>query len=367
MKRKLLLITNQSDWSTLDARLAEIKSHLVIDIESKKTELNLLDLTDEEKEDQIDTLEAKQIDLQIDIVHSNYQNLPFAEMTINETGGSGGLGIDPTWYDKNITSQATNYDYVLFQYGKIVSPVLVGAGWCTGKVGNGPVRLQVCCEESNNFYRWNPLTKLDDISANAFVATVLHEIGHAEEILQGIHDVIDPTLWYQTFYVFPTLYDYLPDTLPPTPQVPVQQNSTLQKMIATLTSLVQIYRQAIANQQFLNAVAQVESGGDDKAFNPMDVTGPAYGRFQIHQAYLTDVNNYLKTNYKLSDLLGDRGLSERCFKAYMDIYATPQRLGRAVTEQDKARIHNGGPSGWMNPVTVGYWKKVEAQLLKLRK
>ena len=43
----------------------------------------------------------------------------------------------------------------------------------------------------------------------------------------------------------------------------------------------------------------------------------------------------------------------------MGIYATEKRLGRPVTDQDRARIHNGGPNGWKSPATIGYWSKVK--------
>ena len=46
----------------------------------------------------------------------------------------------------------------------------------------------------------------------------------------------------------------------------------------------------------------------------------------------------------------------------MSHYATQSRLGRNATNEDIARIHNGGPNGWRNPNTEGYWRKVSAAL-----
>lgn len=46
----------------------------------------------------------------------------------------------------------------------------------------------------------------------------------------------------------------------------------------------------------------------------------------------------------------------------MSRYATTKRLGHAPTDEDIARIHNGGPNGHKNPNTEGYWKKVESHL-----
>ena len=49
----------------------------------------------------------------------------------------------------------------------------------------------------------------------------------------------------------------------------------------------------------------------------------------------------------------------------MDRYATEKRLGRPVTIEDIARIHNGGPNGYKKQATDVYWLKVKAQLKKM--
>ena len=41
-------------------------------------------------------------------------------------------------------------------------------------------------------------------------------------------------------------------------------------------------------------------------------------------------------------------------------YATKERLGHDATNEDIARIHNGGPNGWRSSSTEGYWRKVSA-------
>ena len=43
-------------------------------------------------------------------------------------------------------------------------------------------------------------------------------------------------------------------------------------------------------------------------------------------------------------------------------YATEERLGRPVTLEDIARIHNGGPNGYKKQSTIPYWKKVQCLL-----
>ena len=46
----------------------------------------------------------------------------------------------------------------------------------------------------------------------------------------------------------------------------------------------------------------------------------------------------------------------------MNHYATQARLGHAPTDEDLARIHNGGPNGYKKSATLGYWEKVKKYL-----
>ena len=59
---------------------------------------------------------------------------------------------------------------------------------------------------------------------------------------------------------------------------------------------------------------------------------------------------------------GSVAYSKSVIRAYMSRYAMEQTLGRTVTNEDIARIHNGGPNGWNNPNTQGYWTKISNQL-----
>ena len=46
----------------------------------------------------------------------------------------------------------------------------------------------------------------------------------------------------------------------------------------------------------------------------------------------------------------------------MSRYATEKRLGHPPTDEDIARIHNGGLNGYKNPRTVDYWKDIQSRL-----
>ena len=111
--------------------------------------------------------------------------------------------------------------------------------------------------------------------------------------------------------------------------------------------------------EFLAALAAVESGGDDAAVNERE---DAHGRYQIRAAYLADANEYAGTSYTLADC-HDPAIARAVVTAYLTRYGNaPARTGRLVTARDLARIHNGGPRGWQKAATLGYADRFEAAL-----
>jgi len=107
------------------------------------------------------------------------------------------------------------------------------------------------------------------------------------------------------------------------------------------------------------AIIAVESSGNDLAVGD---NGDACGCRQIHACYVQDASEYAKKEWNHLDAF-DRDTSIEIFIAYMSRYATEDRLGRPVTIEDIARIHNGGPNGYKKDATIKYWKKVEAELI----
>ena len=85
--------------------------------------------------------------------------------------------------------------------------------------------------------------------------------------------------------------------------------------------------------------------------------GAALGPLQIHRACWIDAN--IGGTYAQCAGLA---YSKRVFAAYMARYATSKRLGRPVTDEDRARIWNGGPNGYKKKATVAYWNKVKEQM-----
>lgn len=107
------------------------------------------------------------------------------------------------------------------------------------------------------------------------------------------------------------------------------------------------------------ALIAVESNGNDRAIGD---DGLAYGALQIHACYVADANEFANESWTHEDAY-DRDKAIQIFLAYMDRYATEKRLGRIVTIEDIARIHNGGPNGYKKDATLKYWHKVKAELI----
>ena len=85
---------------------------------------------------------------------------------------------------------------------------------------------------------------------------------------------------------------------------------------------------------------------------------------QIWQAVVIDVNRIAGTNYRHDDAF-NRDKARAIARAYLNYYASTKRIGRVASEQDLARIWNGGPFGYRKSATLGYWVKVQKELAKL--
>lgn len=112
------------------------------------------------------------------------------------------------------------------------------------------------------------------------------------------------------------------------------------------------------SDQLIATLIKIESVGKDNAIGDLNLKHRAYGPLQIRQPVCDDVNKRFGTHYRAEQCLGNRTLSLEIFRRYMDIYATPQKLGHQPTEEDFARIWNGGPQGYRLTSTQKYWEKV---------
>lgn len=119
---------------------------------------------------------------------------------------------------------------------------------------------------------------------------------------------------------------------------------------------------ASTHDRLIAALIQVESRGNDNAIGDRGKKEMAYGCLQIRKPCIDDVNKRCGTKYEAKDCLGNRALSIWVCTNYLRIYGTPDRLGRTPTNEDLARIWNGGPGGWKSKYTNVYWTQVQKHL-----
>ena len=107
--------------------------------------------------------------------------------------------------------------------------------------------------------------------------------------------------------------------------------------------------------KLLDAIRKVESNGDCSKIGKVG----ELGCYQIRECFWIDALEYDSSiGGEYEDVI-DREYAEKVIYAYWDRYATEKRLGRPVTDEDRARIHNGGPNGHKKSSTIKYWKKIK--------
>ena len=109
----------------------------------------------------------------------------------------------------------------------------------------------------------------------------------------------------------------------------------------------------------LNAICEVESNCVSTAVGD---NGEAIGAYQIWECYWKDAVEFDSSIGGVYEDCYDEKYAKKIVRAYMKRYATKKRIGRKVTDEDRARIHNGGPNGYKIKATEGYWKSVKEKL-----
>ena len=110
------------------------------------------------------------------------------------------------------------------------------------------------------------------------------------------------------------------------------------------------------DERIINALIQIESGGNDDAYC---VEEDAVGALQIRRTMVRDVNRILrrqKSNqqYTYEDRW-NRQKSIEMFNIYRNYY-------NLITPEEIARCWNGGPKGLYKSATIAYWNKVKNHL-----
>lgn len=100
------------------------------------------------------------------------------------------------------------------------------------------------------------------------------------------------------------------------------------------------------------ALITVESGGNDLALGDR---GRALGPLQIHRGVVLDVNRRTGSHYQWKDMT-NRAVSCSVFISYIRIYKPD------ATQEQAARIWNGGPVGHRRTSTLAYWRRVQRNI-----
>lgn len=102
----------------------------------------------------------------------------------------------------------------------------------------------------------------------------------------------------------------------------------------------------------LDAIRQVESGGNDRAIGD---SCRSRGAFQIQRAYWQEAARHGRVSWDYSRWVWDRQKSEQIVCWYWQKYG-------ATTDEARARIHNGGPRGVSKKATEAYWQRVKVAM-----
>ena len=110
----------------------------------------------------------------------------------------------------------------------------------------------------------------------------------------------------------------------------------------------------------VEALEGVESNGNAFAIGD---NGKAKGILQIHAEVVADVNRIYKTSYVHDDAF-NKAKAEQICRMYLRHYgmAYEKRTGKQINVEILARLWNGGPAGYRNRKTDGYWAKVRRNL-----
>lgn len=101
--------------------------------------------------------------------------------------------------------------------------------------------------------------------------------------------------------------------------------------------------------RFLAAIHMAETSGRVGAIKGDN--GKALGPFQIHYSYWRDSG--VKGNYSQC---ADYNYSLQVVTAYLNRYGA--EFIKRNDYKSLARLHNGGPKGYLNPRTNNYWNRV---------
>ena len=132
-------------------------------------------------------------------------------------------------------------------------------------------------------------------------------------------------------------------------------------MIAAFVLIASVSIGGVELTPLQDAIWQVETGRCEGDCPPGD-GGKAMGPLQIHRVAWLDVRRDGEAYEDCEGLAYSLVVMAR----YFERYAVERRLGHTPTDEDRARIWNGGPNGYKKRATVGYWSRVERVMKEAR-
>jgi len=90
--------------------------------------------------------------------------------------------------------------------------------------------------------------------------------------------------------------------------------------------------------------------------------GNALGPLQIWRSCWIDATQFDPSIGGVYEDVANLEYAVRIFRAYTARYAIERRIGRPVTDIDRARCWNGGPNGFRKSATLGYANKIKERL-----
>ncbi len=108
--------------------------------------------------------------------------------------------------------------------------------------------------------------------------------------------------------------------------------------------------------RILHAIRVVETGGESDPTNAVGDKGKSIGPFQIQRGYWQDAIEHDPSIGGVYEDVKNEEYARRIVIAYLSRYC------KSWSDENCARIHNGGPAGWKRKSTLGYWSKVQRHL-----
>lgn len=126
-------------------------------------------------------------------------------------------------------------------------------------------------------------------------------------------------------------------------------------MVLILTAAYTIRADVTVSDKLIDRLIILESKGK----NIVGDQGRAFGKLQIWEVVVQDVNRIYRKHYKHSDAFNTKKAREIC-RLYLVHYGKvyERQTGRKAGDVILARIWNGGPDGYKDEATIAYVQKL---------